>query len=915
MLFGFLLKLARLMGMFQQGEVTGKKVIDAQVSRVGKWKRDVYMRSFGNNRAHNQIVRSVSSVSRLIIVILLASGFMLAAGVAASVTSTAQAGTGDSGTDGSTLVDEDFANSSAADKRWIVPNQEDGTAGKTNAACLTDATSSTAKPDSNVESPLWYCRNTTGSSYLTGQTPGFLQLTDASGGQTGTVLYNRALPISAGLDISFYQYQFGGTGADGIGFYLTDGSYNLSSTGPTGPDVGGALGYGSITKAIKNTGDTSQWRPGIDHGVLGIGLDRYGNFSRQGYVGVNCPGQTDGGPGSRAADSVTLRGAGNGTSGYCLLATQKLTNISKSVGTSAPTAATAGQDKGKLVRIVISPVTSASPIPTVTVYFDNVQVLSSQLDAVLPPTVKFGFTASTGGATDVHLIRPVKVKSVNPMGAISLVKTVNKDLTNGGTAQTAFTTGDDIPYSFLVTNTGETTLNGIVVKDKKVTGITCPATTLVPADSMVCTGTYHAVTSTEEHAGVVTNTAYATGTRSDTGTSVTSDLSEADAPTYSKGTFTLAKHVTGNGASAAADKTYTVKYSYPAGDYQYCNTSGSRTTPTAGDAGQFSAYTGGSMQIQGGKVVSSDPIPVGAVVTLTEDEASISGTTWSSAFNPSKTLTIGCSQSANTVSLTNTYTQQTGTASWTKTDADSGTLLAGSEWTLTDANGDTTEVVDNGKNDADSQVGALKVTGLAWGTYTLKETKAPDGYEVPDSQNDTLAKDPLTINASNLSISFGAIKNTKAQVVWHKSADESNVALSGSQWKLTGGDLPADGVVIADCSQATCSAPNANTKFYDVDPTSGAFKITGLPRGTYTLVEAEAPAGYKLSSEQHSFTLTASQPSYSFSTDFTDEQHDSPTLPHTGGTSIDSYLIGGALIMILSSGIGFVVRKRGVSIR
>lgn len=853
-------------------------------------------------------------MSRLIIVILLASGFMLAAGVAASGTSTAQADTGDSGTDGSTLVDEDFTNSTVSDPRWVVPSGNASTGG-TNAACLTAISSSTPTPNSSTESALWYCKNNNSSSYLTGKTPGFLQLTDNKTGQTGSVLYNGALPTSAGLDISFYQYQFGGSGADGIGFYLTDGSYDLSSTGPTGPGVGGALGYGSITLAVQNTGDKSQWQPGIDHGVLGIGLDRYGNFSRKGYVGVDCPGQPD--TRYREPDSVTLRGPGNGTSGYCLRATQKLTKKSESVGTSAPFAATAGQDHGKLVRLVISPVTSASPIPTVTVYFDNVNVpvMSKPLDAALPPTVKFGFTASTGGATDVHLIRSVKVKSVNPMGAIRLVKTVNKGLTNGGTAQTAFTTGDDIPYSFLVTNTGETTLNGIVVNDKKVTGITCPATRLVPADSMVCTGTYHVVTSTEEHAGVVTNTAYATGMRSDTGTSVTSDPSEADAPTYSRSTFTLAKDMTGNGASAAADKTYTVKYSYPAGDYQYCNTSGSRTTPTAGDAGQFSAYTGGSMQIQGGKVVSSDPIPVGAVVTLTEDDASIPGTTWSSAFNPSKTLTIGCSQSANTVSLTNTYTQQTGTASWTKTDADSGTLLAGSEWTLTDANGDTTEVVDNGKNDADSQVGALKVTGLAWGTYTLKETKAPDGYEVPDSQNDTLAKDPLTINASNLSISFGAIKNTKAQVVWHKSADESNVALSGSQWKLTGGDLPADGVVIADCSQATCSAPNANTKFYDVDPTSGAFKITGLPRGTYTLVEAEAPAGYKLSSEQHSFTLTASQPSYSFSTDFTDEQHDSPTLPHTGGTSIDSYLIGGALIMILSSGIGFVVRKRGVSIR
>jgi LPXTG-motif cell wall-anchored protein len=95
-----------------------------------------------------------------------------------------------------------------------------------------------------------------------------------------------------------------------------------------------------------------------------------------------------------------------------------------------------------------------------------------------------------------------------------------------------------------------------------------------------------------------------------------------------------------------------------------------------------------------------------------------------------------------------------------------------------------------------------------------------------------------------------------------------------------------------------------------VDPASGAFKITGLPLGTYTLQEYKAPAGYKLSSATHTFTLTAQQTSYSFTAAFTDEQQDQPSLPLTGGQSIDSYLIGGSVIMILSLGIGYAMHRR-----
>ena len=63
---------------------------------------------------------------------------------------------------------------------------------------------------------------------------GYLRLTDASGDQSGAVLYNQALPASEGLDVTFDQWQYGSTTpanpADGISCFLVDG--DTSDVGP-----------------------------------------------------------------------------------------------------------------------------------------------------------------------------------------------------------------------------------------------------------------------------------------------------------------------------------------------------------------------------------------------------------------------------------------------------------------------------------------------------------------------------------------------------------------------------------------------------------------------------------------------------------------------------------------------------------
>lgn len=97
----------------------------------------------------------------------------------------------------------------------------------------------------------------------------------------------------------------------------------------------------------------------------------------------------------------------------------------------------------------------------------------------------------------------------------------------------------------------------------------------------------------------------------------------------------------------------------------------------------------------------------------------------------------------------------TDSVSWTKTDADAAAPLAGSEWSLTAADGTVKSVVDNGETDADPADGALLVSGLAWGTYLLKETKAPEGYALDAKERS------VTLDGSVQDVELGAIANEK----------------------------------------------------------------------------------------------------------------------------------------------------------
>jgi large repetitive protein len=118
--------------------------------------------------------------------------------------------------------------------------------------------------------------------------------------------------------------------------------------------------------------------------------------------------------------------------------------------------------------------------------------------------------------------------------------------------------GDTIDYSFVVTNTGNVTLDPISVDDPLVGTVSCPVTVLAPAESATCTATY-TLTQADVDAGHVANTATATGTDPN-GTDVTATDS-TDTPITAGPAISLDKQAgvpTGNAAGDTIDYSFVV---------------------------------------------------------------------------------------------------------------------------------------------------------------------------------------------------------------------------------------------------------------------------------------------------------------------------------------------------------------------
>ena len=145
--------------------------------------------------------------------------------------------------------------------------------------------------------------------------------------------------------------------------------------------------------------------------------------------------------------------------------------------------------------------------------------------------------------------------------------------------------------------------------------------------------------------------------------------------------------------------------------------------------------------------------------------------------------------------------------------------------------------------------GAISITGLKAGTYSVQETAAPDGYLV----------DP-TISTVKLEAgkSVSVSRQDKQNHVTLKKVDENGNAITAAAVFGFTYTAPAGTAKTSVVTTGTKDIRTVNGKRLSCYTTSnGQITFTGLAAGTYTYQEVTAPDGYVTDSTVHAFTVNA----------------------------------------------------------
>jgi len=323
------------------------------------------------------------------------------------------------------LIQEQFS-AASADPNWIAGIGSN----RSNFPCLTAAPPTPTNPpvitDPNnfpIQQPLSGCPVGTVTDPI-GQ--GVLRLTSPQNAQAGFVFYRVPVPSTSGLVITFDQFQYGGTGADGINFFIADGTGTLPTRAGA---FGGSLGY------AQRAGSTSQPAgvPGLQGGYVGIGFDAFGLYSdgSEGRVG---------GVGPRA-NAIVIRGS-------------QATQYNYVTGVPFPIYSPANNTRAlaqRRVRITLTPssqitieVDSGTGFSPVITAFDLTTIPGQ---GPLPSQLIFGFAGSTGSRTNFNEIQDFRVTTLTPLPDLSITKTSQGDFLVGNpgvytlTVQNAATAG------------------------------------------------------------------------------------------------------------------------------------------------------------------------------------------------------------------------------------------------------------------------------------------------------------------------------------------------------------------------------------------------------------------------------------------------------------------------------------------
>ena len=226
---------------------------------------------------------------------------------------------------------------------------------------------------------------------------GWLRLTDTGGSEATSVRDTNAFTsANATIAVKFNYAAYGGTGADGITFFLAD----ASKTFATGA-YGGSLGYANMSAG------TTQIN-GMAGGYIGLGLDEYGNFATMNegkHGGFGTSTNLNAYP-----NAVSVRGPGSGQTGYDYLGgTAPFTPpFAFPSDTTRPTGTEA-----RTFQVIITATNQLTVYMQAGANAPMLPLYSIDLSGYArPDTLIMGFTGSSGGLTDIHEVQGLYLSSL-----------------------------------------------------------------------------------------------------------------------------------------------------------------------------------------------------------------------------------------------------------------------------------------------------------------------------------------------------------------------------------------------------------------------------------------------------------------------------------------------------------------------
>jgi hypothetical protein len=228
---------------------------------------------------------------------------------------------------------------------------------------------------------------------------GWLRLTENSKNQLGYALYDNPLQTDKGLtfDFDYSIWSPGYGGGEGMAFFLVDGTTQLENFEPGSAHAN--LGYGP------------NWSgKGMTNAVIGIALDANGNFSTESKT-------RPGGPGV-VKDSVSVRAGSNAEVPFDYIAgTEQLSDRGGKDGINIDAQSERPDQSGENYRHVNVTFTPHEDHYRLNVALqigaetEPLKVLENiDLMFEMPETVKFGFSATTTGATSRHEVNNIVVQ-------------------------------------------------------------------------------------------------------------------------------------------------------------------------------------------------------------------------------------------------------------------------------------------------------------------------------------------------------------------------------------------------------------------------------------------------------------------------------------------------------------------------